>query len=74
MNEFEMKVFKIATKAIKEAQKESLKMGVANVYSKNKQIYFQLPDGRITQETPKEYRSLESVGIVDKNEASRMAD
>jgi hypothetical protein len=49
-------ILKIASKAVKEAQRKSLENGVANVYSKNGQIYFQLPDGTITQELPKEYR------------------
>jgi hypothetical protein len=55
MSELEKKILKIASKAVKEAQQESLKKGIANVYSKNKSIYFQLPDGTITQEIPKEY-------------------
>ena len=51
----EMDILKIASKAVKEAQKKSLENGVANVYSKNGQIYFQLPDGTITQTKPMEY-------------------
>lgn len=35
----------MASKAVKVAQKKSLENGVANVYSKNSQIYFQLPNG-----------------------------
>ncbi len=42
----------IANNAVREAQKKSLKNGVANVYSKNGIIYFQLPDGTITMENP----------------------
>jgi len=52
----EMDILKVASKAVKEAQRKSLENGVANVYSKNGQIYFQLPDGTITQEIPKEYK------------------
>jgi hypothetical protein len=52
----EMDILKVASKAVKEAQRKSLENGVANVYSKNGQIYFQLPDGTITQEMPKEYK------------------
>jgi hypothetical protein len=48
-------IMKIGNKAVKEAQKDSLKKGIANVYSKNKRLYFQLPDGTITEEIPKEY-------------------
>jgi len=43
---------KIANNAVREAQKKSLENGVANVYSKNGVIYFQLPDGTITMQNP----------------------
>ena len=56
MSELASEILKVASKAVKEAQRKSLENGVANVYSKNGQIYFQLPDGTITQETPKEYK------------------
>ena len=55
MSEIAKEILKIASKAVKEAQKKSLENGIANVYSKNGNIYFQLPDGTITQEKPKEY-------------------
>ena len=55
MYELEIKILKIASKAVKDTQKDSLKRGIANVYSKNKKLYFQLPDGSITQEKPKQY-------------------
>ncbi len=42
----------IANNAVREAQRKSLENGVANVYSKNGVIYFQLPDGTITMENP----------------------
>jgi len=58
MSDFERLVMKIAATATKNAQKESLKKGVANVYSKNGQIYFQLPDGTITQQEPQAYKDL----------------
>ncbi len=55
MSNIAKEILKIASKAVKEAQKRSLENGVANVYSKNGRIYFQLPDGTITETTPKEY-------------------
>lgn len=55
MSDIAKEILKIASKAVKQAQKRSLENGVANVYSKNGSIYFQLPDGTITQEQPKEY-------------------
>ncbi len=57
MSEIAKEILKIASKAVKEAQKRSLENGIANVYSKNGTIYFQLPDGTITQEKPIEYRN-----------------
>ena len=58
MDELEIKILKIASKAVKDAQKDSLRRGIANVYSKNKKLYFQLPDGTITQEIPNQYNFL----------------
>ena len=55
MSNLEIMIIKVGKKAVKEAQKESFKKGIANVYSKNKKLYFQLPDGTITQQIPKEY-------------------
>ena len=59
MKEFDLMVLKIAAKATKKAQERNLKNGIANVYSKNGQIFFQLPDGTITQEVPKQYKEVE---------------
>jgi len=56
MSNLEMMIIKVGKKAVKDAQKESFKKGIANVYSKNRQLYFQLPDGTITQKVPKEYQ------------------
>lgn len=58
MNELEKKILKIASKAVKKAQRDSLANGIANVYSKNKKLYFQMPDGTITKTIPKEYQSV----------------
>lgn len=55
MSELLNKILKVGNKSVKEAQKESLKQGIANVYSKNKRLYFQLPDGTITEQIPKQY-------------------
>ncbi|SFV51299.1 hypothetical protein MNB_SM-7-291 [hydrothermal vent metagenome] len=58
MRDFEVMVLKIAAKATREAQERNRKMGIANVYSKNGQPFFQLPDGTITQEEPEEYKKV----------------
>jgi hypothetical protein len=47
----------IANNAVREAQKKSLENGIANVYSKNGVVYFQLPDGTITMQNPFEEKS-----------------
>ncbi len=57
MSDMAKEILKVASKAVKEAQRKSLENGVANVYSKNGNIYFQLPNGEITQEKPKAYAS-----------------
>jgi hypothetical protein len=53
-------ILTIANNAVRKAQRDSLANGVANVYTKNKVIYFQLPDGTITMENPfeKQLREL----------------
>ena len=67
MNDFEDLILKIGNKAVKDAQKESLGKGIANVYSKNKQLFFQLPNGEITQEIPKEYLDVQLIGESEKD-------
>ena len=67
MNSLEVMILKIGNKAVKDAQKESLEKGIANVYSKNKQLFFQLPNGEITQEIPKEYMDIQLVGDSEKD-------
>ena len=46
-----MMIIKVGKKAVKDVKKD-----IENVYSKNKQLFFQLPDGRITQDIPKAYQ------------------
>ena len=58
MSELSIEMQRIGNSAVKEAQRKSLENRIANVYSKNGQIYFQLPDGTITQEMPKEYKNV----------------
>jgi len=58
LSELAKEILKVASKAVKEAQRKSLENGVANVYSKNGHLYYQLPNGAITQEMPENYKSL----------------
>ena len=74
MNSLENLILKIGNKAVKDAQKESLKKGIANVYSKNKQLFFQLPNGEITQEIPKEYLDIQLIGESEKDTGLQKLD
>jgi hypothetical protein len=47
-----LKITRIGNRAIKKAQEENRKKGLPNVYSKNRRLYYELPDGRITTEDP----------------------
>ena len=58
MNDLEKLILKVAAKATEKAQADNLKKGIANVYAKNGQIFFQLPDGTITQEEPQQYKDV----------------
>ena len=50
--ETSIEMTRIGNRAIQKAQEENRKLGLANVYSKNKKIYYELPDGTITMEAP----------------------
>lgn len=50
--EFTAEITKIGNRAVHKAQEENRKRGIPNVYAKRGQIYYQLPDGRITTEKP----------------------
>jgi len=43
---------RIGTEAVKRAQEENRRLGIPNAYSRNGTLYFELPDGTITQEDP----------------------
>ncbi|SFP89481.1 hypothetical protein [Hydrogenimonas thermophila] len=58
MSNLDAMILKIGNEAVKKAQRENLEKGIANVYSRNGQIFFQLPNGTITQEIPKEYKDV----------------
>jgi len=45
-------VVRIGNLAVKAAQRQNLKNGVVNVYSKNNKLYFQLPNKQLTNENP----------------------
>lgn len=43
---------RIGNRAVKKAQEENRRLGIPNAYSRNGQIYYELPDGTITTEDP----------------------
>ena len=43
---------RIGNKAVKEAQTENKKLGIPNVYSRNGKLYYELPNGEFTTESP----------------------
>ncbi len=47
-----LEILTIGNRAVKKAQAENHKKGLPNVYSKNKKLYFELPDGTITMKNP----------------------
>jgi len=58
MTDLAKEIQRIGSMAVKEAQRKSLENGVANVYSKNGQLYYQLPNGTYTDEMPENYKKL----------------
>jgi len=53
-------IMRVLRQAVREAQAESRRLGVANVYSINGKRYFELPDGTYTQTPPEGYRRLDA--------------
>ncbi|MBU0701483.1 hypothetical protein KKE26_09390 [bacterium] len=47
-----LKITRIGNRAVKKTQEENHKKGLPNVYSKNKRLYYELPDGTITMKDP----------------------
>ena len=57
MNEWDARLLAIANKAVREAQDESRRKGIPNVYVLNGTLVWQLPDGSITTTDPMRRRS-----------------
>ena len=47
-----IRIARIGNRAVKKAQEENRQRGLPSVYSKNKRLYYELPDGTITMENP----------------------
>jgi hypothetical protein len=47
-----MELKRIGTQSARDAQEENRRLSIPNAYSRNGTLYFELPDGTITQEDP----------------------
>ncbi len=43
---------RIGSDAVQKAQEENRRLGIPNAFSRNGRIYYELPNGEITQEDP----------------------
>ena len=43
---------RIGNEAVRAAQEENRRLGIPNAYSRNGRLYFELPNGEITEEDP----------------------
>lgn len=50
-------LIRIFRSAVRKAQAESRRLGVANVYSLNGQLYYELPNGDYSRRRPSTWRS-----------------
>ncbi len=50
--QFASEVIRIGNRAVKKAQEENKKLGLPNVFTKNGKLYYELPNGEITSESP----------------------
>lgn len=49
---FAAKVRRIGNNAIRQAQEENRRLGLPNVFSQNGIIYYEMPEGNITTQSP----------------------
>jgi hypothetical protein len=50
--QFASEVIRIGNRAVKKAQEENRRLGLPNVFTKNGKLYYELPNGEITTESP----------------------
>lgn len=53
-----LEIKRIADMAVRKAQEENRKHGIPNVYSLNGKIFYELPDGTITDVQPDVYKNF----------------
>jgi len=53
-----VEILTIFIKAVRKTQKENRELGLPNVYCEGGRIFYQLPDGRITERIPPKLKKL----------------
>lgn len=52
--ELSLKITRIGSRAVRKAHEENHRHNLPNIFSRNKRLYFELPDGTITMKNPLE--------------------
>ena len=52
MTDLAVYITKVGSRAVHKAQKKNTQKGIPNVYSMNGKIFYQLPNGEITEKSP----------------------
>jgi len=50
--ELTLKIARIGSRALREAHKENHRHNLPNIFTRNKNLYFEMPDGTITTDNP----------------------
>ena len=50
--ELTLKIARIGSRALREAHKENHRQSLPNIFTRNKNLYFEMPDGTITTDNP----------------------
>ena len=69
--ELRNEIIRAGNYAVRMAQKENLEKGIPNVYDRNGRLYYELPSGEITSETPEAYKESEAAYAAFKLDAAR---
>ncbi len=50
--ELTLKIARIGSRALREAHEENHRQNLPNIFTRNKNLYFEMPDGTITTDNP----------------------
>jgi len=50
--ELTLKIARIGSRALREAHEKNHRQSLPNIFTRNKNLYFEMPDGTITTENP----------------------